>query len=94
MQNEYDPEALMLRTVDRYIVGFCPRYLVGDFTQLIGKKPEAVKVVVEKVNLAPTPLQFRLLCRLTAQGQKNFQPFSGDEYKLLVPTEALLAEAY
>jgi hypothetical protein len=94
LQNEYDSDALMLRTVDRYIVGFCPRYLIGDFIQLIGKQPAAVKVVVEKVNLAPTPLQFRLMCKLTAQGQQSFQPFSGDEYKLLIPIEALLAEAY
>jgi hypothetical protein len=93
LQNEYDPDALMLRTVDRHIVGFCPRYLIGDFIQLIGKQPAAVKVVVEKVNLAPTPLQFRLMCKLTAQGQQSFQPFSGDEYKLLVPIEALLVEA-
>jgi HIRAN domain len=90
LQNEHDPNALMLRTVDRHIVGFCPRYLVKDFLQLIDKQPQAVKVVVEKVNSAPTPLQFRLLCKLTAQWRQNFQPFSSDEYQLLTSTSAML----
>ncbi len=67
IQNEYDANALMLRTIDRHNIGFCPRYLVKDFFQLVGKQPQAVKVVVEKVNPAPTPLQFRLLCKLTAK---------------------------
>jgi hypothetical protein len=93
LQNQHDSNALMLRTADLHIVGFCPRYLAGDFIRLIGKQPQVVKVVVEKVNPAPTPLQFRLLCKLSAQGQQNFQPFSCDEYKLIAPVAALLAEA-
>jgi hypothetical protein len=90
LQNEHDPNALMLRTFDRHIVGFCPRYLVKDFHQLIDQQFQAVKVVVERVNSAPTPLQFRLLCKLTAQCRQNFQPFSSDEYQLLASTSALL----
>ena len=81
IQNGYDAKALMLRTIDRHNIGFCPRYLVKDFFQLVGKQPQAVKVVVEKVNPAPTPLQFRLLCKLTAKWTQEFQPFSGDEYR-------------
>jgi HIRAN domain len=90
LQNEHDPNALILRTVDRHIVGFCPRYLVKDFLQLIDKQPQSVKVVVEKVNPAPTPLQFRLLCKLTTQWRKDFQLFSSNEYQLLASSSALL----
>jgi hypothetical protein len=94
LQNEHDSNALMLRTVDRHIVGFCPRYLVKDFHQLIDNQPQTVKVVVEKVNPTPTPLQFRLLCKLTAQWSQSFQPFSSGEYQLLTNTPALLAQAH
>jgi HIRAN domain len=93
IQNEYDAHALMLRTIDRHNIGFCPRYLVKDFFKLVGKQPQAVKVVVEKVNLAPTPLQFRLLCKLTAKWTQEFQPFSGDEYQSILPV-AILAECF
>ncbi len=93
LQNEYDAHALMLRTIDRHNIGFCPRYLVKDFFQLVGKHPQVVKVVVEKVNLAPTPLQLRLLCKLIAPWKQELQPFSGEEYQLLAPAASILAEA-
>jgi hypothetical protein len=89
----------MLRTEDRQIVGFCPRYLVQDLFELVSgcnraevssacvapssRFPHEVRVVVEKVNPAPTPLQYRLLCKLTAQWQPNFHPFAGLEYQPL-----------
>jgi len=92
IQNQHDPQALMLRTSDRHLVGFCPRYLVTDFFQLIGKQPQAVKVVVEKVNPAPAPLQFRLLCKLTATGNRGFQPFTGAEYQPISSVSAALTE--
>jgi hypothetical protein len=87
IQNQHDPQALMLRTIDRHLVGFCPRYLVADFFQLVGTQPQAVKVVVEKVNPAPAPLQFRLLCKLTTKADREFQPFCGTEYQPLVRIE-------
>jgi HIRAN domain len=89
MQNQHDPTALMLQTLDRYTLGFCPRYLAQDFFKLVCRTPQEVKVVVEKVNLAPTPLQFRLLCKLKTQWKQEFQPFSGIEYQSLVPMPVL-----
>ncbi len=91
LQNQSDSRALMLRTEDRHIVGFCPRYLVPDLFELVYEFPREVRVVVEKMNPAPTPLQYRLLCKLTAKWQPNFHPFAGFEYqslvKELVPTK-------
>lgn len=75
-QNLYDSKALILRTEDLYIVGYCPRYLVSDVFDLLSRSPEQLEVFVERVNLPPTPLQFRLLCHLTAEWPADFQPFS------------------
>lgn len=80
-QNPYDSRALLLCTRDHHIVGYCPRYLVADALELVRKKPNLVNVQVERVNPAPTPLQFRLLCNMTAQWPQGFIPFSGQEYQ-------------
>jgi hypothetical protein len=83
-QNPYDQRALLLCTKDHYIVGYCPRYIVDDVFKLKSKNPELVKVNVERVNPAPTPLQLRLLCNMTAEWHEEFRPFSSWEYQPLV----------
>ncbi|MGF2034827.1 MAG: HIRAN domain-containing protein [Nostoc sp. CmiVER01] len=83
-QNPYDPRALLLCTEDHHIVGYCPRYIVNDVFKLKSKNPELVKVKVERVNPAPTPLQLRLLCNMTAEWDEDFRPFSSREYQPLV----------
>jgi hypothetical protein len=82
-QNPYDPKALVLRTEDLHIVGYCPRYLVDDVFDLLYRAPAKLKVSVERVNPPPTPLQFRLLCNLTAEWSADFQPFSSPIYQRL-----------
>jgi HIRAN domain len=82
-QNPVDSRALILRTKDLHVVGFCPRYLNQDFFELVCKFPQQVEVSVERVNHPPTPLQFRLLCNLTSQWTPDFQPFSGSTYQSL-----------
>ncbi|NJM66473.1 MAG: DNA-binding protein [Acaryochloris sp. RU_4_1] len=83
-QNPYDPRALLLCTEDHHIVGYCPRYLVADALEILQKQPGLVHVHIERVNLAPTPLQFRLLCNMTAKWPQEFRPFSGQEYQPIV----------
>ncbi len=83
-QNPEDPEALLLRTQnaferDRYLVGYCPRYLTADAMQVILRCGE-VNVRVERVNPPPAPMQFRLLCSLTGCWPADWQPFSGEDY--------------
>ncbi|MCY7281919.1 MAG: HIRAN domain-containing protein [Cyanobacteria bacterium CAN_BIN43] len=84
VQNPIDSHALILRTEDLHLVGYCPRYLTQDFFELICQLPQQVSVTVERVNPSPTPLQFRLLCSLTAQWSKDFHPFSDPIYQPLI----------
>jgi hypothetical protein len=83
LQNKYDSRALILRTEDLHFVGYCPRYLTQDFFELVCHFPQQVHVTVERVNPPPTPLQFRLLCNLTAAWAQSFQPFSSPMYQEL-----------
>jgi len=85
-QNPHDPDALMVRTEDSYIVGYCPRYLLPDAFEITGRA--LLQLAVERVNPPPAPLQLRLLCSLTAQWPAGFRPFSTPSYQ---PIPAQLA---
>jgi len=85
-QNPHDPKALLLRTNDafegdRFLVGYCPRYLVEDAFKILEAARGLSEVAVERINRPPAPLQVRLLCSLTAKWPKGFKPFSGPNFK-------------
>ena len=91
LQNAHDPRALMLRTSEQtkndiHLLGFIPRYLVDDLIALLNRNPNGVQVKVERLNPSPAPLQFRLLCSITARWHAGFRPFSGPLYEA-VPAE-------
>ncbi len=87
-QNPYDSQALVLNTDDHHIVGYCPRYLNNEVFELLSTNPNSVDVRVERVNQSPAPLQFRLLCNLTAQWSDKLRPFSKKDYQFLVDEAA------
>jgi len=79
-QNPHDSSALLLCTKDHWIVGYCPRYLCGDILQIISLHRDLVRVEVDRLNQPPTPLQFRLLCKMTADW-RDFRPFQDWRYQ-------------
>ena len=80
LQNPADRDALTLRTEDYCCVGFLPRYLLPDFWELV-RTDVAIEVTVEKLNPPPAPIQQRILCKLQAVPEEDFQPCSSDVYK-------------
>ncbi len=83
IQNEVDPFALALRTKDDPVelLGYCPSFFVKDFYKLMAVNGnENVNITIKKVN-HDAPLQLKLLCKLTAKWFKDFEPFSGEEFK-------------
>ena len=87
-ENPHDCHALMLRTNDtferdRYPVGYCPRYLVEDIVHLSSDCLELPEVAVERVNPPPCPLQFRLMCNMTACWPGDWKPLSTEHYHLI-----------
>ena len=79
-QNPYDRRAMVLCTEDHWLVGYCPRYLLHDVDD-IAADPEKVVIRVEKDVLTSTPLQFRLLCCLTATWKDSEVPFRKPQYQ-------------
>lgn len=84
VQNKADPDALLLRTDDPMAeVGYCPRYFSSEFTELIGLVgADNVLARVERVN-PRAPIQFRLLCQISAPWPKGFNPCSMEQFKTL-----------
>lgn len=82
-QNPVDSNALLLRTEESAVVGYCPRFLLSDFHKLIHRDQKHVEVIVEQVNPEPAPEQQRLLCRFTSPWPENFHPFEAEEFQPL-----------
>ena len=83
-QNQYNSDALLLRTKNKHNLGYIPRYLTKDIIKLLDRDSQAVKVYVQKVNPAPAPIQLRLLCNLTAPWYEDFAPFSDEDYQYIL----------
>ncbi len=79
--NPYDNKALTINTADHYIVGYCPRYLVGNIFDILMQEPQLVEVKVAKINHKPTPIKFRLLCEMIYSGIEGYCPFQQKEYQ-------------
>ncbi|MGH9608918.1 MAG: HIRAN domain-containing protein [Bryobacteraceae bacterium] len=91
-QNPDDPDALLLRTSEKYprdmhLVGYCPRFLSNEIGRLMASGNNPPCVTVERVNPPPAPIQFRILCRLRMKWTPGFQPFDSTEYQPLVRAE-------
>jgi HIRAN domain len=97
LQNPFDPKALLLHTEDRYNLGYCPRYLADDILPMLQENPLLVKVEIDRVNPSPTPMQFRVLCKMTIECASlsvagiDFKPFAGEDYQPLVLTRTDIA---
>lgn len=89
-QNLHDPKALLLRTKEHHNLGYCPRYLAEDIYEVWQQNSSSVTVYVERVNPAPTPIQYRLLCNMTLECPTDFSLFSSRDYQSIVDSSLLL----
>lgn len=79
VQNEFNAEALLLRTADKVAVGYVPDLLVDDLSRL-SLAPDNPVVTIERVNAPPSPAQHRVLCRLHARWPAGLRPFASERY--------------
>jgi len=79
--NAHDTKAVALRTADpAMMIGYCPRYLAQDVAQLAALSKDRFDARIEKIN-KDAPIQYRLLCRLSADWPEGFVPCSGTEFQ-------------
>ncbi len=78
--NPEDPEAIALRTGDRHLIGFVPRYYVADLSRVLSERPT---FTVERINPPPAPTQQRVLCRVDGPWRSSAPPLSDGDYRPL-----------
>jgi hypothetical protein len=81
--NRHDENAVALRTADpTMMIGYVPRYLAPDVAQLAVSSAGSFEARIERVN-AEAPIQYRLLCRLTANWPEKFMACSDRTFEPL-----------
>ena len=75
--------ALQLQTEDYFMVGWAPRYLIGDLVKAIIQDPGEFSARVVRLNPVPAPSKQRLLVEFRGQWA-DFDPMTTDEFKPLV----------
>lgn len=78
----HDSLAVRALSGHRTQLGHVPRHLVPDVQRLRDGGVE-VDVRVRRVNPPPTPMQFRILCELSAEWPRNFSPLRAEEFEPL-----------
>lgn len=80
-QNPQDPHAVAVRSdVDRFLLGYLPRYYARDVGALLGGEPQ-LEVRVQRVNPVPAPVQQRVLLHLDTLWTVSGQPFEAEAYQ-------------
>jgi hypothetical protein len=81
-ENTADPNALrIVASLKGERLGYVPRYLCRDIHALRRLADTSLRLDVERINLAPTPKQFRILCRLDSPWVNGFAAFSEPEFE-------------
>lgn len=90
--NPQDPHAIrILARAHGVHIGFVPWCLCSDVHTLIAAAPGAVRVQLRRLNPAPAPVQFRVLCELEAPWPEGFVPLGGPEFRALAPVPLVSA---
>lgn len=83
LENEYDKNALILRTQDPVeVVGYCPKFFAEDFYKVFEASKKSFNIDLVRVNI-DAPEQLRLLCKLSCEWPNNFLPFNKPEFQLI-----------
>jgi hypothetical protein len=75
--------ALQLQSNDYAVLGWAPRYLVGDLMKAIVESPEHISARVVRVNQPPAPINQRVLVELKGSLPINYEPMSSRDFQLL-----------
>lgn len=81
-QNPHDRHAVALRSEDRHVLGYLPRYHGRDVGALLASEAE-VAVEVLRVNPSPAPPGHRLLVRVEADWPFDRSPLDAEIYALV-----------
>jgi hypothetical protein len=83
VNNHATGSAIQLQTRDRMLIGYAPRYLIGDLVEVIFQCSVPVSAQVNRVNRPPAPPSQRVLVLFEGCWPEGYQPMSGPEFQIL-----------
>ena len=75
--------AVQIQTSDYHVIGWTPRYLVGDLAVAMAESSGEYQASVVRVNPPPNPARERVLVEMRSRWD-NHEPMSGPDYQPLV----------
>ena len=75
--------AVQVQTRDYHMIGWTPRYLVGDLINAIARSPSKLEAEVVKLNPVPAPSKQRVLIEFRGHWPAGYEPMSGEDFKPL-----------
>jgi hypothetical protein len=82
LSNPATQAAVQIQTTDYHMIGWAPRYLVGDLVSAIAKAPGDYEAKVVQVNPVPAPSKQRLLLELRGHWP-DYEPMTTADFKPL-----------
>ena len=83
LNNPVTEAAVQIQTEDYHMIGWAPRYLVGDLLSAIAEAPSEYKANVVQVNPVPAPSKQRLLVELSGHWP-SYEPMTQNDFEPLV----------
>lgn len=83
LNNPVTTLALQLESEDYAMLGWAPRYLVGDLVKAIAASPTQIEARVVRANPTPAPTNQRVLVELKGTLPPKYEPMSGPDFQLL-----------
>jgi hypothetical protein len=93
VQNEYDTNAIAVRTEDAVLIGYLPAYLTEEVRKLLSECPQC-RAFVDRVNPPPAGVHHRLLCRVEGCWPAGYVPFSTEDYNPINPGATDLPQCF
>lgn len=85
LNNPVTNVAVQLQTSEDYhMIGWAPRYLVGDLFHAICDAPNAIHARIVKINPTPAPAKQRVLIEIKGRLATDYQPMSSYEFQPLL----------
>ena len=75
--------AVQIQTTDYHMIGWAPRYLVGDLARAMTERPRAYAAKVVRLNPVPAPAKQRVLIEMRGKWD-GYEPMEGDDYQPVV----------
>lgn len=84
LNNPATGAAIQLQTADDYhMLGWAPRYLLGDMLATLAHAPHDLEASVVRLNPPPAPANQRVLVELSGRFDEGFQPMTGGDFRPL-----------